>query len=480
MWWGRKILRDVPAPLLLFVFLLGVFALTSTGHGRTMDERMTLFQTRSLYLHGTTAMLELAGRDDWYGTLDRSGRPRAPYAPGHAVAATPAYAFGDAVLARLPGVPPGSADLMIQLAVTLTSAVFAAAAAALAMALFLKLGATERDALAAALAVAFGTPLFAYSGWFFSEPLACALLVAATLAVASGRPGVAGALLSATVLVRPTHVIAIPVFGAAVLMRDGLGAAVRLGAAAAIGPAIYLAHNWHVFGSPLEFGYPKAAEGGKRLNSFETPLWVGLVGFLVSPGKSLFLFSPPSIAAIAGLRHVAARDRALAVIAAGAPIVYVLFYATYTQWEGGYCFGPRYLVPALVLLSLAVGPAIAWGSPRLRRLAIGLAVAGCLVNAIGLATNFLEDQVRPERGYYDERFDYRLSHAPLVGQGALLVSGRPLDRWFLFVRTNGQVSAWTLAAIALALAAPAGVGAWGLRRRLAHVPVDRDGVAADA
>src|ERR1019366_6825643 len=48
----------------------------------------------------------------------------------------------------------------------------------------------------------------------------------------------------------------------------------------------------------------------------------------------------------------------LAVVGAATPVVYLLFFATYTQWEGGYSYGPRYLVPALALLGLGIGPAL--------------------------------------------------------------------------------------------------------------------------
>ena len=84
-----------------------------------------------------------------------------------------------------------------------------------------------RIAVAVTLAVALGTPLFAYSAWLFSEPLAMSLLIGAALAafgdsgpVSASRAALAGALLGACLLVRPGHAIAAPVFVAAVLVRD--------------------------------------------------------------------------------------------------------------------------------------------------------------------------------------------------------------------------------------------------------------------
>src|SRR5262249_62148900 len=162
--------------------------------------------------------------------------------------------------------------------------------------LLLRRGTPPSVAIAVALAFAVGTPLFGYSAWLFSEPLTTMLLIAAALCVfgdagpvAVAQAALAGALVGACVLVRPGHALGAPVFGAALLVRDrrrGLPPAFALAAAAAIGVAIALAWNTHLFGNPFDFGYPEIADGGKRINGFETPLLLGLAGFLLSPGKS--------------------------------------------------------------------------------------------------------------------------------------------------------------------------------------------------
>ena len=93
------------------------------------------------------------------------------------------------------------------------------------------------------------------------------------------------------------------------------------------------------------------------------------------------------------------------------------------MFEGGYSYGPRYLVPGIALLCLALGAALEAATPFLKKLAIGLFAAGVLVNAIGLATSFLEAQV----GFYYDRFynyqiDYSPHHAP--DQSLLPISNR--------------------------------------------------------
>ena len=132
----------------------------------------------------------------------------------------------------------------------------------------------------------------------------------------------------------------------------GIRSVLRVGSIVAIAAAGYLVWNWRLYGSAFEFGYPPLAEGGRQLNTFQTPIYLGLFGFLFSPGKSIFLFAPPIVLALAAVPRLW-RDpqwRGLACIATLVPLTYLLFYSTYTQWEGGYCFGPRYLIPPLLLL----------------------------------------------------------------------------------------------------------------------------------
>jgi hypothetical protein len=477
--------------LWLFVCLNCFYLLTSTGRVRTVDEYLTLFETESLVLRGSLTVPQAVQARTFYGKYDLNREPRAPYPPGHVLAAAPWYAAGRYVLARLPGVPEKSTDLILGFAVTLSSATFSALAAALAFLLYCELGTGAGLALFSTTLLALATPLYSYSGWFFSEPLAAALIAGAAL-VLFGRAAeepvpppaalLAGMLLGYAVFTRFTHLLAGILFVIAVLLRDGrrgLRAAVTVAVFSFLGLFALLALNYSHFGNAFEFGYPEMAEGGKRLNTFETPLSVGLFGFLFSPGKSVFLFAPPILLALYGLPTLWRRDRGLAAAAALTPLAYLLFFARYTQWEGGYCFGPRYLVPPLALLCLALGPALAGAGPRLRRAAMVLLLAGFLVQSVGLGTSFLQDQA--QRGaYYDAQYNYNLNYAPLVSQSRLfwrsLTSPEPaplglgFDRWFVFLAKGGVAPA-TLATLGGLMAFALALSAWRLGVSLRREPV---------
>jgi hypothetical protein len=244
--------------------------------------------------------------------------------------------------------------------------------------------------------------------------------------------------------VRPTHVIVAPVFLLAMLVQGrtkawrGLLAFVPV---LGVFGLAYLLRNQILFGKLLDFGYPELEEGGKQIISFHTPLLTGLYGFLLSPAKSVFLFSPPIFLAIPGLRWLWRRQRALAIVAGVTPIVYLMFFARYTQWEGGYCIGPRYLVPPLALLCLGLGPILGAGSRWTRYAAVVLLFAGLFVQFTGMATSFLEDQATGR--YYDRAWNLRMSYAPLLSQTQLWLHyatssaaapiGQGFDRWFVFL-----------------------------------------------
>lgn len=469
--------------LWLFAAFQFFYLLTSTGRVRTPDEYNTFYTTESLVLRGSTAVPQAVQLHNFYGRYDLHGEPRAAYPPGQALLCAPWYALGQYLLTRLPGVPAEDTDLVVAFASCLSSATFSALTVTFFFLLLVGIGIPSSASLLAAAMVGLGTPVCAYSGWLFSEPISSAIFLGVVLLlfgrghdpVTLRTASIAGLVLGLATIVRPTNVLAIPVFAVAILVRDGkpaLRSAFVLCATSAIGVVALLSHNALLFGGPFEFGYPTTAEGAKRLNTFDTPLLIGLYGFLVSPGKSVFVFAPPVILALAGLRRLWKLERGTATLAMLFPLVYLFFYARYTQWEGGYCVGPRYLVPSIMLLCLALGPMLAEGAAsRAKEIAVVLLVLGALIQSVSLATSFMEDQV-PRGRYYDANWTYRLGYS-LSGQIHLLWKylgsseparlGLGWDRWFVFLHKGG-VSGATLAVLGLVMVAGFGVSVAGLAR----------------
>ena len=442
--------------IIFFLTLNFLFLLISSGRVRTRDELNADLQAESLAMRGSTAIPQ-AVNFFFYGKYDRWGEPQPPYGPAHAAFLIPWYFAGRGILAIVPGIPYRAREVVVDATVVASSATFAALAAALALLIFERLGLSIRVSVMAASMLALATPVLSYSAVLYSEALTCALLLGATAALFTGgsktlitwqEATLSGILLGAMIWVRPAHVIAAPVFLVALLVRDrekGWRAARILGVVVAIFGIAYLWRNYYLFGDPFDFGYPSVLDGGKNMNSFNTPLLTGLCGFLLSPGKSVFLFAPPILLAIAGIRKLAHLDKGLAVVVAALPIAYLFFYATFTQWEGGFCVGPRYLVPAIAVLCLGLGAVLENAGPWIRRLAIGLSITGFAVQAINLATSFFEDQANGN--YYDVHYNYRMDYAPLITMSRQLIHylmspvpappGRGFDRWFVFLSKAG-------------------------------------------
>jgi hypothetical protein len=485
---------------LLFFFLNAVFILTSTGRIRTQDEHMTLLTTESLALRQTTELPAGGVTEGFYGRYDLRGRPRSAYGFAHPGALVPWFVAGNSVMPRLPGMTARAAGFGVEFLVVLSSATFSAATVAIAFLLFRTVGIGLRPSLLAALTLAFATPIFAYSAWMFSEPLITLLLVAAAYAcfgiaaaqgISARRGFWAGLFLGCAVLVRPTAIIFAPVFVLAILVsqkRKGLIAAVDLTLMVGLGATLALAYNAAVFGSPFEFGYPAVAEGEKQLNTFHTPILHGLRGYLFTPGKSIFIFAPTIVLSLAAIPRLWRQNRGLTVLVCGAPLALLLFFSRYTQWEGGFSYGPRYLVPSLTLLGLALGSFFseAVSEPNRRLLYLGYAavVVGFAVQVIGIATSFIEAAMNG--GYYDAHWDYRMDYNAIGGQLRLLAhyltdphpapAGFGFDRWFVFLYKVGfpQPLLWAIAIPVLLVAIACGVGLYrcvraGNRERVAVI-----------
>ncbi len=109
--------------------------------------------------------------------------------------------------------------------------------------------------------------------------------------------------------------------------------------------ALFAANNYQ-YGSPLETGWSQGDPmfGGK--------ISVGLYGYLLGPGHSIFLYFPILTFALFGYREFFKCHRSDAVLFSSMGIVMLLLCSNLLDWGGGWGYGSRYLLPYLPLLSL--------------------------------------------------------------------------------------------------------------------------------
>ena len=284
---------------------------------------------------------------------------------------------------------------------------------------------------------------------------------------------IAGVTLGLAVLVKVTTVLALPVFlGGAwfVARRDWRRVLPWLITPILVAGLVYAAYNVVRYGSPVDFGYMPPE--GRPPVSFQWP-WAGLFGLTVSPGKGLFVFAPLLIPIAWGWSAWRTYP-VLVKIALVVALTQLAFYVHYSFWEGGYAFGPRYLVPIIPLLWLPIGRVLtALAEVRWRQVAfVALILLGLYVQVVGVSTSYLEDQAAGENlsawsgnQYYSADFVYRLSYNPMVTQSALLFRylgdvlgggpapalGQGLDFWPFYLAQNASLVSADVPVVSLLL-----------------------------
>ena len=258
-----------------------------------------------------------------------------------------------------------------------------------------------------------GTFLWPYAADSFMEPFAGAALAAGAAVLVSRGPSRAWAaalLWGAACLLKPILWLTAPVFVLAAALEAGRRVAplLRMLCALAAVVALQLAAN-AVRGVGWKAGY------GDLALRFTTPLFDGLYGLLLSPGKGVLLYAPVLVAAAFGAARIARPARTLLL---GAPFLHLLVIARWAWWEGGSAWGPRLLLPVLPLACAAAVLA-----PR--RVAVGLLLLGALLNAPGILVSagswiqYSEALMPPSRAAWPVAGPARVSTipslSPLIG-----------------------------------------------------------------
>jgi hypothetical protein len=420
----------------VFLLLACLFLLVTSREPPWADAHVTYDTTRALVERGKLD-LDLPGPRYFFSIHD--GKKYGKASLGNALAMVPSYLAykGLRAIRSLPDEP------LYAFCAHLSPALLMAGACALFLLLCRRRGASEGWALTLTLTLALGTICFIYARSPYSEAmqtLALVWLVERTLAQARRlTPGgmalfglAAGVLFTAKLV----YLLAVAVC-AIYLAAAHRGAWRRLAVAAAAAAAAFapfvaleLFHNWVKTGSVLHTGYDAESNimGGAILPA--------LYGNTLSTGRSIFLYSPPILLGLLGLRTAWRRARGETLMLLGIIAVMTLVSCRFRIWHGGYCWGPRYLAPLTPLFLLLALPwlpaALARGRRRLRRAALGaLLGAGLVVQLLGAAFYWdhyiriavaVRDQTRMT-GWSDDHYAhvyYIPQFSPVVGHAWLL------------------------------------------------------------
>ncbi len=188
---------------------------------------------------------------------------------------------------------------------------------------------------------------------------------------ARGLAFAAGLSLGLSVCARIAHLAVLPVGGAVmlwILLRAGgdredggrrteVRDRVADGALFAAGIGLMLAliawFNLARFGHAARTGYEA------ELNRWDTPIATGLNGLLFSPGRGLLTCFPVALLALVLARASWRRSPRMTILGFGTLLSLLAVYCRWYAWNGGWAWGPRFLVPAVPLLALSAAPFLA-------------------------------------------------------------------------------------------------------------------------
>jgi hypothetical protein len=391
-------LRQTTLCLLLAACCVFVYEITAYGGIRSPDSEVMFRTSEALVTRGSFAIER--GLETWRGFgLARGvdGKEYSIFGPAQALVAAPLVAAGrrladtgffrdntfplplshyiDNGIGRFVTNQPAAArdESAVRWVAAQLNVVISALSVVLVYLVARRLVGNSASSLFTAVIYGFGTLVWPYSGTFFSEPLAslCALTAFGLLLANDPRFGtpspkvlktlLAGACLGTAAAAHITAILFAPFFFLYALhpyldarnRREALAPA--FGFAAGLGTVLLLLgyYNYIRFGSPLETGRGLDPSGAALFayGVFTSPI-EGLHGLLISSNKGLLLFSPVVVVAALAWPRLHRLHPFLSNVLASAIVFRILFIASRSDWHGGFCLGPRYLLMILPYICL--------------------------------------------------------------------------------------------------------------------------------
>lgn len=463
----------------LFAFLALGYMLLLGGHVYSGDELMMARVTEAIVTRGELSVRPIAGFEHYARVIGPDGRQYTWYGLALSFVAVPFYAAAMALERVIPASAIAAFDapkilyydrndlseLVRMYAVTFVNPLVTALTAVLISAALIRLGLSQRTSAMAALA--YGTTGFTpfYAKTFFSEPLAALCVLAAFVCWLKQRQEgpnaykwafLAGIAAGTSVLARVANtVLLLPAFIAMIMDKKSRQHIYAAFAGVALPFSLLFFFNTLRFGSPFETGYSGV------LHMFRGSFFEGFLGLILSPGRGLLLYAPWTILGFAGVAAAFRRDPPLAVLCGGCFLSLWLMYSPWAQWDGGWVYGPRFLLPGVPLLLVAGALYVAprWHSKLVKSITIFLLFVSFALAVQSVQVNFVDYTYAAWRSSTDVEYAIRWSWewAPIVRYWDFpyrdfILLGRLLKGeggFVLFALALALTAAWVLSAILL-------------------------------
>jgi len=381
----------------LFMFLFGIYFYSATGNNiNGADQQLVRFeQTRSMVEEGGLSI------PDGMGVKGNYHKDYSWYGIGQPILAVPFYIIGKGVGGR-----QGA-----QVMVSFLNQVVVAASGVILFFFIINLGYTKKTALTITIFYALGTLAWPQSKHPFDHPVEMFfVLLAVFYAHEYSKDGRTRSLLFSSAslgyafITRAPAVLAVlPIFLLLYVGRSQNDVAEKGMSAFLKDCVIYflvfspfvliqLWYNHARFGSIFETGMTRMAHQSGIDLFTGTPFLTGLRGFLISPGKGFFFYSPVALLIFFSLKGFYKRQKGLTVCILGIIASYLMFLSKNLYWHGDWAWGPRYLLVITPLIMIPIADFVEnkfYGNNKfLRRAILGLFLVSIVVQLIGISVEF--------------------------------------------------------------------------------------------
>jgi 4-amino-4-deoxy-L-arabinose transferase-like glycosyltransferase len=191
--------------------------------------------------------------------------------------------------------------------------------------------------------------------------------------------------------------------------------------------ALNLWYNYYRFGSVFETGYSLiAARTG--IDFFTgTPLLTGIRGFLISPGKGFFYYSPVAILFFFSIKSFIKKHPGLGFSFIIIMVSYLLFLSKNIYWHGDWAWGPRYilaLTPFFIIPLAELFDSDIWLKENLRRLALSsIFILSLIVQIAAVSVDF-------NKYFFDLMIEEKVEFTIVHGDGIQPIREPPDETYF--------------------------------------------------
>lgn len=369
----------------LFVFFTSVYLLTASGLNfhYTDASRLRIEVVRSI-----VERLDLSVTGN-IGIIGDDGRECSWVGLGSALLAVPFYIAG-----KLTGAPENAVSVMNQLV--------GAATVVLVFFFSISLGYSRRVSLLVSIFYGLGTLAWPQAKHPFDHPVETFFVLLSVYFMylyTVNKKKFSRLLFSAfslgiAFITRPTSILVMPSLSILIigyyLRVSGFKETTRLIARDAVlfsmafipFLGLSLWYNHYRFGSVFETGYSLMATRA-GINFFTgTSLLTGVSGFLISPAKGFFYYSPVAILFFFSIRSFIKKHPGLGVSFIFIMLSYLLFLSKNIYWHGDWAWGPRYILvitPFLIIPIAELFDSDTWREKNLLRVVVYSILAVSLV-----------------------------------------------------------------------------------------------------